>query len=262
MLRISMILVALAFFTSSYAQKVKRKGVSPITVVKEGEAPKYKVKEFAGKWQETSRKSLSKNEAVAFSDTLQLRFFEDKVEVRDAISMRMSVIGPAQVEAPDRLIAAGDQYTVRKLTANELVADDGEFIRVFGKKDKFYSETVPNTKVSKDTFKQTINIETEKLKGGWMVYAKKALPGTVSNDQPIIKSIEVFAIAADKVATGSLTFYISHTSYTEPCTITTVEDNLVIDAGKNSFKLKTYKLNENEFVFGDTEGLLYYARPF
>jgi len=247
---------------NSFAQKVKRKGVTPVTVQKEAVKAKYVLKQFSGKWQETSRKGISKSDDLPFTDTLLMRFFDEKVEVKDAISMRMSVIGPAQVEAPNILNAAGDQYAVRKLTANELIMDDGEFVREFAKKEKFYSETVGNFKVSKDSFTHAINIEPANLKGRWMVYAKQALPGTVSNDQVIIKSIEILETSTAKTATGIITYYTSHTSFTEPCTIAINEGNIVISAGKNTLPLKTYKLDGNEFVFGDTAGLLYYAKPF
>src|SRR6476661_1892849 len=98
------------------AQKPIRKGMPPIQVAKPPErAAYYSVSQLNGKWQEVKRTSIRGKKPVDFSDTLLLQFDSNKVEIKDATSMRMTMRGDAFIEPPYNLIAAGDEYIIRSL---------------------------------------------------------------------------------------------------------------------------------------------------
>ena len=126
-------LSVLAFFTAIIFEaelqiiKVKRKGITPLDVTKNKNVPAisstYSLEQFAGKWQEVTRTDI-KNSPVGFKDTLFYNFSGENVFSRDGVNM--SLKGDAAIEPGNVLVAAADVFTIRSMSNNKVVLDDGE----------------------------------------------------------------------------------------------------------------------------------------
>ncbi|MEO6490745.1 MAG: hypothetical protein ABIO04_12450 [Ferruginibacter sp.] len=260
MKNMTVLILVLCVAITGYAQKVVRKGVKPIQVYKKDQVPKYTVGQLSGKWQEVLRTPVNNKAAIEFTDTLLMNFNKDKVELKDAISMRMSMTGKAQLEAPATLIAAGDIYTIRSLDKNYLVIDDGEFVKKLQKKEHFNYEAMGRLRVDKDSFKAPVLIDINNIKGRWMVYAKRAEPGTVKENVQLIRSIDIAHVIDGANATGTVYYYTTYNAESTPCKFIIKDGSIEIIAATNYWSLHTYKADGNEFVFGDIAGLLYYSK--
>ncbi len=245
---------------NSNAQRVVRKGVTENQAKQKQPEVKYSMNQLQGKWQEVKRITLVSLETISFSDSLLLNFLNDKVEVKDATSMRISIAGDAQIDAPDILSVAGDVYTIRSVSTNKLVIDDGEFTREMQKKYQFYYETLRKIPVEKDSVSVPVTIDINNLKGKWLVYARKAKPGSVSPLTPVIKSIEINSISADGIAFGEIVYYTSNISKIILCKLVTKDGVIKIITDKDTWIYNTYKADGKEFIFGETDKLVYYLK--
>ncbi|HCY88654.1 MAG TPA: hypothetical protein DHV17_00195, partial [Chitinophagaceae bacterium] len=138
------LLTCLLLFPDAWAQRVKRKGVEPMDVGRKKSAKQsnYQLDQLKGRWQEIRRSPQDNSSALAFTDSLLIRIDGKKGEVRDATSMRIGLIGEAQLEPDNMLSIAADIFEIKYLDKEKLILDDGEFLRVLQKKEIFYHETV------------------------------------------------------------------------------------------------------------------------
>ena len=242
------------------AQKVKRKGVTINQPVKKGPVAKYSLGQLDGKWQEVKRISIKSKEPIDFSDSLLMNFYDGKVELKDATSMRMSMTGSAQIDAPNLLAVAGDIYSIRSLDKTKLVIDDGEFTRELQKKDQFYYETVGKIKIEKDSLSMPVAIDIKNVKGKWIVYSRQAAPGATSQQTALIKSLDITSISEDGIAFGQAVFYTSDITKVLPCQLITKGYEIKIVTDAYIWNFYTYKADGTEFVFGEKGKLVYYSK--
>ena len=246
--------------TTALAQKPIRKGMPPIQVRPQPTAAFYSIDQFKGKWQEIKRTPVNGTSSIAFSDTLLMQFDSNKVEIKDAISMRMTMKGTAEIEAPYILLAAGDEYIIKHLDKNTMILDDGENIKELQKKEKYYYETLGKLTVTNDTLNTPVNIDTKKVEGRWIVYRRQALAGSVDEDAVVIKSLEIFPTRTIGSALGQVTCYKSDILESLSCKIIFGKANILVITDKYVWEFSTYKANGNEFVFGEAGRLLYFAK--
>lgn len=243
------------------AQRVKRKGVQPVQTGSKGNKSlsPYTLDQLQGKWQEVSRYASNSVKAVDFPDSLLLKFENNKVELKDVISMNMSLKGVAQIEG-DILTVAGDTYTILSLDKNMLVLDDGEFTKKLQHKEQFYYETLGKISVTSDSMNTPITIDPKNVEGKWMVYRRQALAGSVMEDAVVIKSLDIFPGNTIGSATGQVVCYKTDVSESFPCRIIFGKGNIQVITDKYTWDFTTYKADGNEFVFGEAGRLLYYAK--
>lgn len=257
-----MILVLLAaplvWISPVMAQKVVRKGVQPTKVKSPSQTVFYSIDQLSGKWQETTRKNVERNEVVHFTDTLMLNFNKrDSVYIYDGISMSQK--GLASIEGRASLSLAGDTYSIVSMNNSALVLNDGEFIRSFSKRDRFYHETLGNLKADPESFEKPRAINAVNLHGRWDVYRRKANPGTT--DSVLIKSI-TFTTSSNNSITGAISTYTSGHTQTENFTGYISGTTLFINAPNFKGNWATYKADGKEFVFGKEKEIIYYAKKF
>ena len=253
-------LTILVFSLNSTAQKVKRKGVTQNQESKKEPAAKYSLNQLNGKWQEVKRVPKGSKIPINFSDSLLMYFENGKAELKDATSMRITVKGDAEIEAPNSLVVAGDIYTIRSLDNATLIVDDGEFTRELQKKDQFYYETLGKIKVEKDSFSSPVNIDINNLKGKWLVYSRKAQPGATNEKTALIKSLNIISISEEGIAYGEIVFYISDVTKTSSCQLVTKDGVVKIVTDKDIWNFYAYKADGKEFVFGETGKLVYFSK--
>ena len=253
-------LIILSISLKSIAQKVKRKAVTQKQENKKEPVAKYYLYQLNGKWQEVKRIPRGSKRPVDFSDSLLMYFENGKAELRDATSMRVTVKGDAEIEAPCSLMVAGDIYTIRSLDNSTLIVDDGELIRELQKKEQFYYETLGKIKVEKDSFSSRVNIDINNLKGKWLVYSRKAQPGATNEQTALIKSLNIISIAEDGIAYGEIVFYIADVTKTSSCQLVTKDGVIKIVTDKDIWNFYAYKADGKEFVFGEIGKLVYYSK--
>lgn len=243
------------------AQKPIRKGMPPITKVNTSEPEAfYKIGQFQGKWQEVKRTPINSKKSVDFTDSLLLQFDSNKVEMKDQLSMRMSMKGEAYIEAPYNLIIAGDQYSIRYLKDSVTLLDDGEFVREFRKRKKFSYEDLGKLSVPHEKLNEPISYDPKKLEGKWLVYRRQAQAGGVDTGAVVIKSLEILPSNTIGSATGTVASYTSDLSISSPCKIIFSDANILVITDQNAWEFKIYKADGREFVFGEVGSLLYYAK--
>lgn len=253
-------LIAMVFSAESQKLKVKRKGVTPLDVTKNGSISNsnsiYTLAQFTGKWQEVSRTD-GKNNPVVFKDTLFYNF-SDKGEVSSRDGVNMSLMGEALIDPGNVLVAAADVFTIRSLNNNQVVLDDGEYLHTLVRKKSFWHEMQPTTAVMPERFIVTMPVKAAALAGRWKVYRRAAQPGTT--DKVLIRILNVQDIKNDNTATGEIMFYKTEKLETLPCTFTLDGERMHISTGKNTWSVNVYKADGKELVFGD-EFLMYYCKP-
>ncbi len=222
--------------------------------------PLFRLEQFQGKWQEVNRMPIHSKDSVPFTDTLLMNFVNDKVEIKDAISMRVSMKGTAQVEAPNFLIAAGDEFTVKYADKNRLVLEDGEYVKVLEKRKQFYYETFGKETVQTDTINSPVEIDPKKLEGKWTVYRRQALAGSVTEEAVVIKSLEIFPGDTQGSATGEVAYYKTDITASSPCKVIFSNGSILVITETYTWEFSTYKADGKEFVFGEKDRLLYYAK--
>ncbi|MEO7524370.1 MAG: hypothetical protein ABIT58_09765, partial [Ferruginibacter sp.] len=243
--------------------KVVRKGMPPITEINTVKKNKafYNFSQLAGKWQEVKRTTIKSKQPVEFSDTLLMSFFDsNKVEIKDATSMRMSMKGDAYIDPPYNLNAAGDEYFIRGVDKDRLLLDDGDYLKEMNRKDQFYFETLGKIKVHTEILNTPINVEAKNLEGKWLVYRRQAIAGSVDTDAVVIKSLEIYPSNTTGSAMGKVVSYKSDITESLPCKIIYGTGNILVITDNYVWEFNTYKADGKEFVFGEAGRLLYYAK--
>ncbi len=256
--------VLLAHFTLlANAQKPIRKGMPPINTSRSNTANNkafYTIGQLNGKWQEMKRTPIKGATAIAFSDSLLMQFDSNKVEIKDATSMRMTMKGDAFIDPPYILFAAGDEYIIRALDKTILLLDDGEYIRELHKKNQFYYESLGKLTIPTDTLNSPVNADPKLLEGKWLVYRRQAMAGSVESDAVVIKSLEIFPSNTTGSALGKVVCYKSDITESLACKIVFGNANILVITDSYVWEFQTYKADGKEFVFGELGRLLYYAK--
>jgi hypothetical protein len=253
-------MTGLLFTATAQKLKVKRKGVIPIEVNKKPPVPDYTLSQLEGKWQEVKRTAVKAKKELEFTDTLLMKINGNRVELKDATSMNISMKGFAEIEAPNFLIAAGDEYTIVSLDTARLILYDGEIIKELEKKKQYYYETFGKLTVVTETLNTPITVDPKNIEGKWVTYRKQALAGSVDKDAVLIKSLEILPSDRTGSALGQVVFYKSDVSETMPCKIIFGKGNILVITDKYNWDFNTYKADGNEFVFGETGVFLYYSK--
>ena len=252
--------IAVLFFfsLSLVAQRVIRKGTTPIDVTKNKNVPaKYSLAQLQGRWQEIKR--LTGKQTVSFTDSLQLKFEKNKVEIREGMNLNQN--GEAQVDAPAMLQAAGDSYEIISLNESLLLINDGEFTRQLQKLPVFYYETVGKIFMPEEKLDTPVNIALSSLKGRWMVYRRLAQPSFINDSLHLIKTIQVNSINPDgNTGKGLVVFYKTDITETAPCTINCTNGIFEITTAHRKWTFYTYKADDKFFVFGKSGELQYFAK--
>ena len=250
------VLALTGFSALSQVIKVKRKGVTPMDVTKSTQPTStYSLSQLSGKWQEMSR-TTEKNTNVNFKDTLFYIFSGNKVSSRDGVTM--SLKGEAFIDPGNVLVAAADVFTIRSLSANQVVLDDGDYVHTLVKKNEFWSETLPSNAVTSEKFTTPVSVNASALSGKWKVYRRAAQPGTT--DKVLIRILNVTDIKSSTTATGEISFYKTEKLETLPCTITLDGGKMHISTEKNTWNVMVYKADGKDLVFGEP-ALMYYCKP-
>ncbi len=252
---VTFLILPVLLISTAAAQKVVRKGVTPVKVNRSSKTVFYNTAQLSGKWQEYQRKVVGTSAPVDFKDSLLLNFNKrDSVYVYDGISM--SQRGVVSIEAPNTLSLAGDIYTIVALSKTMMVLNDGEFVRNFRKTNRFYHETLGKLKANIESHEKPMLITPGKLTGRWDVYRRQANPGTA--DSILVKSI-TFLSPRDSL-TGNISFYSAGSTQTEKFTGYLTGTTLIINAAGKQWQWDTFKADGEEFVFGKDKEIIYYAK--
>jgi hypothetical protein len=246
------------------AQRVGRRGVNPVntTASKKGPVYNFTLAQLQGRWQETKRTDADKS-ALPIGDTIYLHFTEaDKVETRDGTKTIMR--GVAFIDEPGNiLVAAADVYNIGAITETELLLlDDDGTVHTLTKKEIFWRETLGKNAITDPVLDTPLDPNLADLVGiNWTVYRRRAKPGAISNESVLIRYVKSIKDNGDKTATAELTFYSKDKTEVMPCTITVVNNQIEIKSGDHSWLMYVYKVEKDEWIFGDHKTLLYFAKP-
>lgn len=260
--RLFISLILLFIFSNVISQTVTKKRITTKgSATKKTNAikPVYNINQLTGKWQEVTRRSITDNARVPFTDSLQLNFNKrDSVIVRDGISI--SQAGFASIAAGNSLQVAGDEYAIISLTKNTLIVNDGEFIRNLQKRKIFYSETLGKIIIPKENLSDSVSINVKKTIGKWSIYRTQAAPGA-AEDSAIIKGIHFTQLNEDGSVSGEVHFTKADKNVTLPFNAIFDKGTLQINTLSHTWNLNTYKADGKELVFGKHGGLVYFAKP-
>lgn len=264
-MKVVVILVLLATIAeNSQAQRVKRKGTTPIQMNTPSKTTANAVKgnftlaQIQGKWQEHARVAIGSTELLSYKDTLMINIVKNTAEVREGMSMNMK--GDASIEDGDNLGVAGDTYTIKSVGNNQMVLDDGEFLRTMQHVSSFYLELEGKDSVKKAAYNNGKNINLSDLKGKWMVYRRQAKPGKITNDTELVKSISIDQVEDSTKGKGEMVVYKNDLSEKLSCLFIIEGSTIKIVSNKRSWMFTTYNAANNEFVFGHREEVMYYAK--
>jgi hypothetical protein len=222
----------------------------------------YTLQQLKGKWQEFERKDRNTNTVVDFADSIQLKFLDsNKVQTRTSVITTMSMEGYADIDTDNTLTAAADEYTIKSLTATELVLDDNDkFIHRLKKLDSFWFEKLGKLSVRVEDFSSPIKAGINNILGSWTIFRRRAKPGATKDEVELIKSLNIPDKVNESTASGFIVFYKGQTSQQLPCTVYLKGTNIDIVAGKRKWDLAVYQADKNYFVFGNSS-LLYFSKP-
>ncbi len=244
----------------SAAQKVKRKGDTVKREQKNEQPARYHISQLSGKWQEIKREPVSSKTAVDFTDSLVMIIRDNDVTIKDITSMRMTMNGEAEIEAPDVLYAAGDAYTILFLDSQKLIVKDDDFTRELEKRESLSYEQYGKELTRKDSLADPVITDMHTLKGNWFIYSRKAEPGSVTGNTALIKSLEVNTVNDDGIAFGKVVFYVSGITKSAECQLVTQRGMIKIITERDSWSFNIYKADGKEFIFGEKGKLLYFAK--
>ena len=268
LIRKRLIFVLLMFIVPSlFAQRVKRKGTTPIDISKNkkqvaGNTPEFTMDQLVGKWQEI-RRTYKNNSPENFTDTNFLNFSSTtKVTTRTG-NNQGSIVGEVLIEQPgNTLLAAADVYTILSVNDSIMVLDNQEyFLQTFKKTSEFWYETFGKLAVKQDVYKEPVPVKIADIMGKWGVYKREAKPGAIHPPTNIIRYLKITEKTGENSAKGEITFYQSEQSKTLPCTIKTTNAGIDITAGEFKWSLFAYKADGKEFIFGDSAVMVYFSKP-
>ncbi len=96
--------------------------------------------------------------------------------------------------------------------------------------------------------------------GKWSVYRRKADPGAINDNVPLIRYLNINGKTSETNAVGDVTFYKGESSQQSNCTITLNGSEIKIVAGSTSWTVSVYQADKDNFVFGSSS-LLYFSKP-
>ncbi|MCP9752956.1 hypothetical protein [Ferruginibacter sp. HRS2-29] len=260
------ILTMAVFATTVSAQRVMRKGTRPQQLTPKGSDPDavktgkniFSLSQVQGKWQEAARRNLGSSEKLSYTDTLMIHISNDKAEVREGMSMNMK--GDAAVEEGDNLSVAADVYIIRKIENDQMLLDDGEYLRTMQKVQTYYLETVGKDSIKHAGYKLPQTVLTDNLYGKWIVYRREAKPGAINSQTELVKSITILKGNAGSASKGEIVIYSKDLSEKLDCFVTLKDDNMEVVTKNKSWNFKTYLADNNEFVFGQAEEVMNYSK--
>lgn len=257
MKKISVLLIGIISFGTCLAQRVVVKGRSATSQKRSAVLPTYSMEQLTGKWQEVRRRNLNGG-PVDFTDSLQLNFNKrDSVIVRDGISF--SHKGYAFIDNRNKLGVAGDNYSINSLSKNNLIINDGQYLREFTRRKNFYHESLGKIVVPAENISQPVSVEGKKLLGKWYVYRTQASPGE-SQDSALIKIINMVQSKSNTTATGEITFTKNAVTKTLPFEGSMDKGVITLVTSEQTWNLNTYKADGKEFIFGNQGGLVYFSK--
>ncbi|MBS4063983.1 MAG: hypothetical protein KGZ74_05455 [Chitinophagaceae bacterium] len=246
---------------NAQVKRTPRQGANPSADKKNANVYNYTLEQFKGKWQEVIRLNHDKSEN-AVTDTIFLYFKdENKVETRDGRKTYMK--GEALIEEPGNiLVAAADIYKIISVKSDTIVLDDqDEFIHVLVKVEQFWLETVGKNTVTTEVYDKPMILNLNDVQGSWFVYRRQAKPGAIDANAFLIKQIKITSVTDSVTASGEIAYYKGDLSETIPCTISVKGEEFTIISNVFTWKLAAYKAANKEWVFGEKEKLLYFAKP-
>ena len=246
-------------FVSS-AQKVKRKGENVKHGQRNEQPARYQISQLNGKWQEVKRESVQSKTSVDFTDSLVMIFRDNSVTIKDITSMRMTMNGEAEIEAPDMLYAAGDEYNILFLDAQKLIIKNDSITRELEKRETLSYEQYGREIIRKDSITEPVLTDMHTLKGNWFIYNRKAEPGTVGGNTALLKSLEINTVRDDGVAFGKVQYYISGITKSADCQLVTQQGKIKIITERDLWTFSIYKADGKEFIFGEKGKLVYFAK--
>ncbi|MBS1496646.1 MAG: hypothetical protein JSU03_10080 [Bacteroidetes bacterium] len=254
------VMAALFFANQLFAQRVKRKGTMPIDVTKNvaKSSPTFMLTQVQGKWQEYSRTDILNNQKTNFADTLMLTINNNNAEVKEGMSMTMK--GEAAIESRNELYVAGDSYSIVSISDSQLVLNDGEYFKTLKQVPFFYLETVGKDSVKQVAYSFPKNVLMSDILGTWQVYKKEAKPGIINKNTCLVNTISIIKNSNQNIATGEITMSIDNVSQKYPCTFILKDSTLQILANNQTLNFNTYQAANGEFIFGDKNQVLNFAK--
>jgi hypothetical protein len=222
----------------------------------------FSLLQFSGKWQEIIRKKRSDSSAVVFNDSIQLKFYDNnKVQTKTSVATSLTLKGEAEIDEEDNLYAAADVYSIKSVTANQIVLDDNSrFIHTLIKMDSFWYEKLGKDTAKREEFSAPIEVQISSIMGKWYVYRRQAKPGAVSENEQLIKYFNVLKKSDATTAMGNVTFFRSTTTEQLPCTVALMGKAIRIIAGNFVWDFSVYQADSTNLVFGDNH-LKYFCKP-
>ena len=222
----------------------------------------FSLEQLQGRWQEDKRTDDAKKD-LPITDTIYLHFTNtNKGETRDGTKTIMR--GEAFIDEPGNiLIAAADIYTIKSVTENELILqDDDGTVHSLVKKEIFWRETLGKNTITDPVLDTPLEPDLSQLDGSnWTIYRRRSKPGAISNESVLIRYIKSIKYTGNNTASAEMTFYSKDKTEVMPCTISVVNNQIKIKSGNNTWLLFIYKLEKEEWIFGDHKTLLYFAKP-
>lgn len=231
-------------------------------VKKPAKVSQYKMAQFDGRWQEISRNNSKTKEAVSFSDTIYIRFYDSTMaDTKEGNSV--VITGSASIDRNDDITTSARDFHIVSVAENEMVLDDMDgFVHSFISKGVFnYELAVPSAAGVLEQEKVVIEISSANLLKNWFVYRRGANPGFIKHETPVIKNLLIKEKTAENLYKGDIEFSIRGMAETKPCTLTFTGNNLTISSQSNSWIGEVYQLDEKQLVFGKKGELVYYFRP-
>ena len=221
----------------------------------------YKMAQFDGRWQEISRINSKTKEAVSFSDTIYIRFYDStKADTKEGNSV--VITGSASIDRNDDITTSARDFHIVSVAANEIVLDDMDgFVHSFIRKDIFsYELAVPSAAGVLDPEKIVIEITEANLIKNWFVYRRGANPGFIKSETPVIKGLVIKEKVSETVYMGDIEFSVRGVAVTKACVLTFKHYNLTITTEANSWTGDVYKADGQELIYGKKGELVYYFR--
>lgn len=250
------------FVCSAEAQRVGRKGVTPLTrSAKPLPATNYQAEQFAGRWQEIKRTNRS-GEVVEIVDTFYIHVQQrNKVVTREGKNPYLT--GAFQVEPDDILVAAADVFKILSVTDSSLVLYNQEqYNHHFQRVDRFSHEKKDGAATagqSKPSFTPATR-RADQLVGRWWMYKRQAPPGTVDLNAAYMKSFQVHAVTDSVVEKDWVMIAESQRTEQVPARISVDGQQIRIETATRTFTYVIYESPEKELIIGDSDKELFFFR--
>jgi len=222
---------------------------------------KYKIEQFDGRWQETSRQDSKTKAPVNIEDTFYIRFYDGtRADTKQGSSV--VVTGYAEVSKDDYVTTSASDFKIVSLSANEMVLDDeaGD-LHTFTKTDKFAYEAVITPPVAApDTATAVVDLSPAAFTKNWFAYRRGANPGVITNQTYIIRELKITGNTGDNNYKGEIQYSHTGAATVKPCTITISGNTATITTDVNTWNVTVYKCDGQELILGKKGELVYYFK--